>query len=298
MMPTHKNLKKLKMNNKPTIAFFGSPQIAVWVLDALEQSGMTPSLMVTNPDTPQGRKMIVTPTPVARWAEERGIKTLKVSSLNDSNVQDELKNSGCNLFIVAAYGKIIPKAILDIPEYKTINVHPSLLPKLRGASPIRSAILEDMNPTGVSIMILTSGLDEGPILSQEVVTIAQNEWPIHGNKLDELLAKKGGELLVHTIPLWTQGTLMPQEQKHEDATYSKKIMKEMGLINLEGDAFANLLKIRAFDGWPGTYFFHEKDGVKTRIKIVDAHTENGELVITRIIPEGKKEINWSDFIQN
>ncbi len=286
------------MSNIPIIAFFGSPQIAVWVLDAMEREGLTPTLVITNPDTPQGRKMVVTPTPVAMWAEERGIKTLKVSSLHDSGVQEELRNSGCNLFVVAAYGKIIPQAILDIPEFKTINVHPSLLPKLRGASPIRSAILEDMNPTGVSIMILTAGLDEGPILAQEEVTIPQNEWPMYGNKLDELLAKKGGELLMRSIPLWIEGKILPQEQVHEGATYSKKITKEMGLINLEEDAHTNLLKIRAFDGWPGTYFFQEKDGKKIRIKIIDAHIEDTRLVITRVIPEGKREMDWNDFIKN
>ncbi len=286
------------MKDNIHIAFFGSPQIGVWVLEALESHGMLPKLVVTNPDTPQGRNMVVTPTPVAQWAEARGITTLKVADLSDASVAQTLAHSGCNLFVVAAYGKIIPQAILDIPEFKTINVHPSLLPKLRGASPIRSAILENMNPTGVSIMVLTPGMDEGPILAQEEVTIAKDVWPMRGLELDELLAKKGGELLATVIPEWISGTRTAQEQNHAEATYSKKISKEMGLIDLADDAYANLLKIRAFDGWPGTYFFHEKDDKKIRIKIIDAHIEDGKLVITRIIPEGKKEMDWSDFVRN
>lgn len=276
--------------------FFGSPQIAVWVLEELEKVGLLPTLVITNPDAPQGRKMILTETPVAVWAQERMIETIKPTTLRDDAVFHKLQSSACDLFIVAAYGKIIPEAILDIPKYKTLNMHPSLLPKLRGASPIRSAILNDMNPTGISIMILTALMDEGPILTQEEVQIPTEAWPIRGNELDELLAKKGGALLAQTIPSWVTGDITPQEQIHEDATYSTKITKEMGLIDLTGDPYQNLLKIRAFDGWPGTYFFIEKDGKQIRIKITDAELDaEGKLNITRVIPEGKKEVSYEDY---
>jgi methionyl-tRNA formyltransferase len=241
------------------LGFFGSPQIAVWVLEELEKVGLLPTLVVTNPDAPQGRKMILTETPVATWASSRKIHTIKPTTLRDTSIEEELKTHSCDLFVVAAYGKIIPQTILDIPKYKTINMHPSLLPKLRGASPIRSAILNNMNPTGISIMILTAGMDEGPLLTQEEVQIPSEAWPIRGNELDELLAKKGGTLLAETIPRWVAGEITPQEQVHEDATYSTKITKEMGLIDLHDNPYQNLLKVRAFDGWPGTYFFIEKD---------------------------------------
>lgn len=280
----------------PKICFFGTPQISVWVLEELEKAGMLPSLIITNADALQGRKMIMTASPVSDWASARRITVLKPESLKDESVPEMLSASGCDLFIVAAYGKIIPQNILDIPTYKTLNVHPSLLPKLRGASPIRSAILEDMNPTGISIMILTKGMDEGPLLAQVEVPIPKENWPIRGNELDELLAKKGGVLLAETLPKWITGEITAQEQDHAQATYSKKITKEDGLINLEDDPYQNLLKIRAFDGWPGTYFFHEKDGVKTRIKIVDATIEDSKLKILRIIPEGKKETDWEVFV--
>jgi len=287
------NLKNLKLG------FFGSPQIAVWVLEELEKSGLLPSLVVTNPDAPQGRKMILTETPVAQWASSRKIRTMKPTTLRDNSIEEELKQSSCDLFVVAAYGKIIPENILNIPKYKTINMHPSLLPKLRGASPIRSAILEDMNPTGISIMILTAGMDEGPILAQEEILIPKEAWPIRGNELDELLAKRGGELLAKTILDWILGNIPPKEQAHVEATYSTKIIKEMGLIDLAGDPYQNLLKIRAFDGWPGTYFFTEKAGKQVRIKIIDAHlADDGTLQITRIIPEGKKEMSFEDFMRS
>ena len=291
--PSPEKMKDLKF------AFFGSPQIAVWVLEELEKSRLLPTLVVTNPDAPQGRKMILTETPVAQWAYSRKIRTLKPTTLRDNSIEEELKRSACDLFIVAAYGKIIPENILNIPKYKTINMHPSMLPKLRGASPIRSAILEDMNPTGISIMILTAGMDEGPLLTQEKILIPEEAWPIHGNELDELLAKRGGELLAKTIPEWTLGNITPQEQAHEEATYSTKITKEMGHIDLAGDPYQNLLKIRAFDGWPGTYFFTEKAGKQVRIKIIDAElADNGSLKITRVVPEGKKEMSFEDFMRS
>lgn len=286
------------MSTHPNIGFFGSPQIAVWVLEELEKVGLLPTLVVTNPDAPQGRKMILTETPVATWASSRKIHTIKPTTLRDTSIEEELRTHSCDLFVVAAYGKIIPQTILDIPKYKTINMHPSLLPKLRGASPIRSAILHDMNPTGISIMILTAGMDEGPLLTQEEVQIPSEAWPIRGNELDELLAKKGGTLLAETIPRWVAGEITPQEQVHEDATYSTKITKEMGLIDLHDNPYQNLLKVRAFDGWPGTYFFIEKDRSKVRIKITDAELdEHGKLKITRVVPEGKKETSFDNFIR-
>ena len=289
--------RKNDMNNL-RIAFFGTPQIAVWVLEELEHSGIVPSLIVTNPDAPRGRKMLMTPSPVSEWAKAHGIQTIKPATLRDGEALAALKDSQCELFIVAAYGKIIPEEILDIPKHKVINMHPSLLPKLRGASPIRSAILEDMNPTGVSIMVLTAGMDEGPLLAQEEVSIPEEEWPLRGAALDELLARKGGALLARILPDWIGGSLVPTEQEHTLATYSMKITKDMGLIDLTADPYKNLLKIRAFDGWPGTYFFYEKGEKSVRLKIVDAHIENGELRITRIIPEGKKETTFADYLRS
>lgn len=281
------------------LCFFGSPQIAVWVLDELKRTGIAPALIVTNPDARQGRNMILTPTPVACWGDEHHVPVIKPESLHGEHVEQLLKNSGCELFVVAAYGKLIPEAILNIPKYKTINMHPSLLPKLRGASPIRSAILEDMNPTGVSVMILTKGMDEGPLLAQREVSIQKEEWPLPGNLLDERLAREGGALLSAVLPNWVSGDSIPVEQNHSEATYSTKITKEMGELNLKDSPYHNLLKIRAFDGWPGTFFFVEKNGTRTRIKVLDAEiTKDGLLHITRVIPEGRHAMDYDTYIKS
>lgn len=281
----------------PKIVFFGTPDIAVWVLSELERCGIVPSLIVTKPDTPQGRKMIMTASPVSVWAQERGIEVYKPPTLKSDEVIEKLRDCGGDLFIVAAYGKIIPQHILDIPKYGTLNVHPSLLPLLRGASPIRSAILNDMHHTGVSIMLLTAGMDEGPILAQRAVDISPHEWPISGRVLDERLSRVGGVLLAETIPLWVRGDIAPTEQEHSRATYTKKITKDMAEISLADDSYQNLLKIKAYDGWPTAYFFYEKNGKRVRINIIDAHIEDNALTLTRVVPEGKKEMSWETFLR-
>jgi methionyl-tRNA formyltransferase len=287
------------MPNDLRIAFFGTPQIAVQVLCALKDAGYIPSVIITNPDAPQGRKMVLTPPPVKVWALEHRVPTLQPQSLRtDETVREYLKAHNINLCIVAAYGKIIPQAILDIPKYGTLNVHPSLLPQFRGASPIRSAILSDARETGVTIMLLDADLDHGPIVAQKNVSIPKEAWPMRGSELDALLATEGGKLLSETIPAWVTGTLTAREQDHASATFCEKITKEMGELDLSGDGYANLLKIRAFDGWPGTFFFHEHNGRKIRVKILDAElSADGSLRITRVVPEGKTEMSYEDFLK-
>ena len=281
-------------------AFFGTPDIAVIVLDILEKSGMLPAVIVTNPDAPQGRKMVLTPPPVKVWAQRHRIPVLQPQSLRtDNTVLEYLRTHGIELSVVVAYGKLIPESILKTPKYQTLNLHPSLLPKLRGASPIRSAILSDMRGTGVTIMLLDAELDHGPILAQEQATIDTASWPLRGREFDTLLAEKGGALLAKTIPSWIEGSIVPEEQNHTGATFCEKITKEMGEIDLHSDSYTNLLKIRAFDGWPGTYFFIEKNGKRVRVKIVDAELgADGLLNITRVIPEGRNETAYEDFIKS
>jgi methionyl-tRNA formyltransferase len=284
------------MHNELRIGFFGTPAIAVSVLEALREANMTPSVIITNPDAPQGRKMILTPPPAKLWAEKYEIPFLQPQSLRtDDTVLQYVKVHDINLLVVAAYGKIIPKNILEVPKYGTLNVHPSLLPLLRGASPIRSAILEDMRETGVTIMLLDEALDHGPILAQKEIAIPESIWPMRGRELDVLLAKEGGALLTKTIPKWTEGNITPREQDHDAATFCDKITKELGEINLTDDPYKNLLKIRAFDGWPGTFFFHEHNGRRIRVKIIDAEMKDNTLVITRVIPEGKTEMDYTVF---
>ncbi len=283
----------------PKFAFFGTPDIAVIVLEELKKADMMPSVIFTNPDAPQGRKMMLTPSPVKVWALREGVPVLCPQSLRtDDTVETYLREHDIELAVVVAYGKIIPESLLSVPKYGMVNVHPSLLPRFRGASPIRSAILADERETGVSIMLLDSEVDHGPLLTQEVVKIEERAWPMRGRELDTLLAERGGELLAKTLPLWIEGQITPTEQDHARATFCQKITKEMGELDLNADPYQNLLKIRAFDGWPGTFFFTEKNGKRIRVKIIDAElAKDGSLRILSVIPEGRNEIAYEDFIR-
>lgn len=291
--------------------FFGTSKFSCIILDELKAAGFLPSLIITSEDKPQGRKLVVTPPPVKMWAIENKIPFLQPEKLSDKDFQKVLKGTasdGADLFIVASYGKIIPRAILDIPTYGTLNVHPSLLPRLRGATPIQSAILGE-NETGVSIMLLDEQMDHGPILAQEKYTPEKTtatgtaDWPPYAPDLEETLAKMGGKLLAKTIPKWVDGKIKPHEQNHAEATYTKKIVKEDGLIDLKDNsktpetAEKNLRKIRAYAGWPSAYFFLEKNDKKIRVAIKEASLENGELKITKVVPEGKKEMSYEDFLR-
>lgn len=283
---------------KPSIVFFGTPTFATSILDELKAAGIYPSILVTTPDAPSGRNLVLTPPPVKVWGEREQIPILQPDSLTNPDDIAPLLNTEWDLFIVASYGKILPPAVFNAPRHGTINVHPSLLPKFRGASPIRSAILEDERATGVSIMLLDEKMDHGPILAQARIELEESEWPPRGTLFDELMAHAGGQLLAETIPAWLAGEITPEEQDHTKATFSHKITKAMGEIDLADDPYKNLLKIRAFDGWPGTYFFHEHNGKRIRVKIIDARlADDGSLKILRVVPEGKKEMSYEDFMR-
>lgn len=282
-------------NQNPRFAFFGTPEFAAIILDELERAGFLPALIVTAPDKPKGRKLVVLPSEVKEWACAHNIPVLTPEKIRgDEAFTAALRTAQCELFVVAAYGKIIPKEILDIPKHGTLNVHPSLLPKFRGSSPVESAILSDETHTGVTIMVLDEQMDHGPIAAQR--EFAMKNWPPKGSELTRELAHAGGALLAATIPQWMNG-MMPREQDHARATFTKKIVKEDGLIDLSGDALLNYKKIMAYDEWPGAYFFTEYNGKKIRVRITEAHLENGALVLDRIVPEGRKEMRYEDFLR-
>ena len=281
-------------NNDPSFAFFGTAEFSITILEELANAGFVPALIVTIEDKPQGRKLTITPPPVKVWAQQNNIKFLQPQKL-DQNFVYKLKAINYQLFIVAAYGKMLPPSILDLPKHGTLNVHPSLLPKLRGASPIQAAILRDERKTGVTIMLVDEKMDHGPIIAQAEITV--EDWPPKASALRELLAHVGGELLAETIPLWLEKKIPPEEQDESKATYTLKIKKDDGLIDLNDDSYENFKKIRAFDMWPGTYFFTLRGDKEVRVKIADAEFKDGKLVITRIIPEGKKEMSYQDFLR-
>ena len=279
---------------KPQFAFFGTPEFSTIILDELESKGFTPCVIVTTPDARKGRKLIVTQSMVSAWATIRNIPTLKPDTLGDEKFTDALRAHEYDLFIVAAYGKIIPKNILDIPKFGTLNVHPSLLPKFRGASPIESAILSDETCTGVTIILLDEEMDHGPVLAQRQRKLSN--WPPKGSELTRDLAHVGGALLAEIIPEHLFD-LRAFPQDHARATFTKKIIKENGLIDFQDDPYLNYKKIRAYDEWPGAYFFTQHGDKQMRVRITDSIYENNMLTITRVIPEGKKEMSYTDFLR-
>ena len=165
-------MKRIKKSDL-RIAFFGTDHIATTILKELQAEGFLVSLVITAPDAPQGRKHMLTQPPVKKWAEQAGIDVIQPARPRDSAFIAEMKTSEWDLFVVASYGYLIPKELLNLPRYGTLNVHPSLLPKLRGPSPIKTAILEDMRKTGVSIMLLDEEMDHGPILAQGSIEIEE-----------------------------------------------------------------------------------------------------------------------------
>ena len=295
------------MTQDTSFVFFGTDEFSVIVLEELKNAGYTPALVVTVPDRRQGRGRKLTPPPVkqrimnyespntrAKLATGQAgiknkIKVLQPEKL-DTTFAKKLEHNSYDLFVVASYGKIIPKEILDIPRHGTLNVHPSLLPLFRGSSPIHSQILENTRMVGATIMLMDEEVDHGPILAAQELEF--KIYDLRFKNLRDELAKLGGKLLAQTIPEWIQGNINPQEQDHKVATYTKQITKEDGLIDIEKESPEILYrKFRAYHTWPGIYFF--QDG--KRIKITDAELEDGKFIIKKVIPEGKQEMNYSDF---
>lgn len=294
-------------------AFFGSSEFSVYALEELKLHNLLPSLIVTTPDKPRGRKLTLTPNKVKTWAKEHNIETIDPASLkkDSESIVYNLQSTNYDLFLVASYGKIIPKEIFEIPAKKTLNIHPSLLPKYRGASPIQSQILNDEKEIGVSIMVITEGMDEGPVVVQKPLrkvlekSLAEQSEETRGlfernfferlgrRQLEKLLAIEGARLFAHILPEWLAEVIDPIPQNEELATYCKKIKKEDGQIDLQDDPHQNLLKIKALEGWPGTYFFKNNK----RVIIKEAKFENGELKILKVVPEGKKEMLYEDFLR-
>ncbi|MFC1721197.1 methionyl-tRNA formyltransferase [Patescibacteria group bacterium] len=279
--------------NKIDFIFFGTPQFAVFALEELEKEGLLPSLVVTAPDRPAGRGLALTKSPVKIWAEEHSIKISQPEKLNEEFI-DKLKTDSYELAIVAAYGKIIPNEILDTPKHGTLNAHPSLLPKYRGPSPLEAQILAGDEEAGISIMLLDEEMDHGPILAQEKFELGN----LNKEELGEKLFRLGGQMLANIIPNWVSGEITAHEQNHEQATYTKKIAKQDGLVDLNDDSKTNWNKFRAYYGWPGTFFFTKRYGKEIRVKITDAEFKNNEFVVKKVIPEGKKEINYDQFLTN
>ena len=244
------------------IIFIGTPEFGAIILEKLVNSEYKPVLVVTAPDKPVGRKQIITPPPTKISAQKHNIPVLQPEIL--ANSKSEILNSKPDLIVVAAYGQILPKEILEIPKFGCLNVHPSLLPKYRGPSPIQTTILNGDGETGVTIMLMDEKVDHGK-------TISNFQFPISNKKITypELLkelAELGAKLLVETIPKWINGEIKPKPQDETKATYTKIIKKEDGRIDWNKSAEEIERQVRAFNPWPGTYGKYEVRSMKYKEK--------------------------------
>ncbi|MCX6756424.1 MAG: methionyl-tRNA formyltransferase [Candidatus Nomurabacteria bacterium] len=274
-------------NENKKFIFFGTPDVAKKTLDILKENGYTPCCIVTSPDAPSGRGMIQTASPVSVWAEKNFIDCIKPTIIDDEFI-NTTSEYNADLFIVVAYGKILPEKLIKLPKLETINIHYSLLPKYRGASPVEQALLNGDKVTGVSIQQMVYKMDAGDIITELEIPIDITNTK---STLREKLINKGGELLVSTLPDIFNKKITLKKQDEKLATRCKKIKKEDGLINIDGDDWENYNKYRAYENWPSVFFMKDNK----RIKITKAVFSDEKFVIIKVIPEGKKEIDYNIF---
>jgi len=259
------------MNKKLKIVFLGTPKFSDVVLKELIENDFKPSLIITCPDKPVGRKQIITPSPIKETAEKHSVSISQPQKI--TTIESQIKKLKPDLIIAAAYGTIVPKEILDIPRYGCLNLHPSLLPKYRGPSPIQATILNGDQKTGVTVIKMTEGLDQGPILASLNFIIGNIK--MNYQELEDELAKLGAKLLIDVTSKWTQGKIEPTKQIETKATYTELIKKEDGKINWASPAIEIERKIRAFDPWPGTFCQANGKYLKILKSFVLKETESG-----------------------
>lgn len=233
------------------IVFFGTSDFAVPALKSLLNFGYEVAAVVTQSEKPVGRQRIIIPSPVKKAALENHVLVLEPHNLRkDDKAFEEFKGLNPDICIVAAYGKIIPPQYLEVPKYGFINIHPSLLPKYRGPSPVQAAILNDEMETGVSIMLVDEQMDHGPLLENR-------KWKIESGKyyreIEKELAEEGAELLLETLPKYISGELKPKEQNHDQATFTKLLKRSDGRIDWNRTAEEIYNQIRALSLEPGTW---------------------------------------------
>lgn len=273
--------------NSFRFAFFGSPDYARIVLSSLLEAGIKPEFVVCNPDKPVGRKKVITSPPVKDLALSQGVTVLQPATKSEIlNLVPRLKE--LDFSVVAAYSKILPKAVVDAPRLGTLGVHPSWLPKYRGPSPIRSVILDGADKTAVVIYKMDEGMDSGPTLWGQPFELRGDEY------LEEIAPKlweAGGKGLVKLIPNFLEGAAIEREQDHSKATFTKMFSTADGEVDMQNDsAQAIYRKVRALNPEPGVFTLNFPGREGRRVKILKAHLEGGALVVTSIHEAGKKPI--------
>ncbi|MEK7627469.1 MAG: methionyl-tRNA formyltransferase [Patescibacteria group bacterium] len=319
----------VQKSTKNKIIFFGTSDFAVPVLKTLIKNQYEIIAVVTQPDREAGRGYEKNTSPIKEMALKYGLKILQPERVKDAEFIKILKEMSPELNIVCSYGKIIPEEIIEIPKHKTINIHPSLLPKYRGSSPIQTAILNGDKETGITIMLMDKEMDHGPIIKNIKLKI-KNYETIICQELLEYLAEKSADLLIKTLPDWLAEKITPREQNHNEASFTKIFIKENGKIYWNKTSDEIDRQVRALNPWPGTFCFwhnHETE-TTTRLKIIKTElpyitssdmidimpnkkegtvfktlsslmaiaTLNDHIIIKEIQPEGKKIMTGKDFL--
>ena len=266
------------------IVFMGTPEFSASSLKALYEAGYNIVLSVTQPDKPVGRKHIITPSPVKVLSMELGIPVYQPSTFKAEGSEDEIKNAEPDLIVTAAYGKILPQKVLDIPKMGSVNVHGSLLPLKRGSAPVQRAVLEGDKVTGVTIMKMDIGMDTGDMLSRVEYEIPEN---MHASELMDELAKAGADLLVKTLPGYIAGAITPVAQDNDKATYSPPIEAAEGLIDWNDTAVAVHNRIRALSEWPGAFTYMNGKKLKIYDSVVEDTDVSGKAAGSVVKPDKK-----------
>lgn len=277
--------------NKPFV-YFGTPYVSRDTLALLKTHGLIPVLIVTAPDSPRGRGLTMTSTETKEWALQHNIPVFTPPTIDTDAIQ-KITSYGCGFAIVVAYGKILPQALIDVFPQGILNIHYSLLPKYRGASPVEAALLNGDTTTGVSIQRMVYELDAGDIIAQEETVIGPVETTV---ELRARLITIGANLLATILPHYLMGSITPTPQDASLATRCRKIKKEDGYIKLGTDDTVSWNKFRAYAQWPRTSFEAERSGQTMRITVITAHMENGVFVPDTVKPAGKNEMPYKAFL--
>lgn len=305
------NLEDLNVEKELKVVFMGTPEFSVPILKALIDNYKVKAI-VTQPDQPVGRKAILTPSPIKQVGIDNTILVLQPQKIKEE--YQEIIDLQPDLIITCAYGQIIPKELLDCPRLGCINVHASLLPKLRGGAPIHRAIINGYSKTGVTIMYMAEGMDSGDIITQKEIPIEENDT---AETLHDKLSILGRDLLIETLPSIINGTNPRIKQDDTNVTYGFNIKREDEHILFNKTSRQIYNQIRGLNSWPGAYCLYDGKVLKvwssresnaypeTNIfgQITNIYkdgfgvkTGNGEIVITSVQPEGKKKMNAIDFI--
>lgn len=257
-----------------SFVFMGTPEFSTVILDALEQAGLIPDLIVTQPDRPCGRGRVLTPSPVAQWAHARKIVTLKPQNSKEPAFYESLSQLSPDLIVTAAFGQLLPQSVLSIPKKGCLNLHASLLPRYRGASPIQAALLAGDRVTGVTVMQMDEGLDTGPILARSPFHIPED---MNAGELHQALAELSGRLMVATMPTILKGKLQAHRQDESQASVTRLLVKSDGEVDFSQDAPYVHNHIRAMNPWPGAFAFLDGKRYKiNRTRLYDATQALGE----------------------